>query len=58
LVQPFDVDAFAERLLMLIRDEELRHKMGAEARQSSRQYHIEDIALRWKSLFEEVLGEQ
>ena len=58
LVQPFDVDAFAERLLMLIRDEELRHKMGAEARQSSRQYQIEDIALRWKSLFEEVMGEQ
>jgi len=58
LVQPFDVDAFAERLLMLICDEELRHKMGAEARQSSRQYQIEDIALRWKSLFEEVMGEQ
>ena len=58
LVQPFDVDAFAERLLTLMRDEELRHKMGAEARQSSRQYQIEDIALRWKSLFEEVMGEQ
>ena len=58
LVQPFDVDAFAERLLALIRDEELRYKMGAEARQSSRQYQIEDIALRWKSLFEEVMGEQ
>jgi glycosyltransferase involved in cell wall biosynthesis len=58
LVHPFDVDVFADRLLMLIRDEELRHKMGAEARQSSRQYQIEDIALRWKSLFEEVMGEQ
>lgn len=58
LVQPFDVDAFAERLLTLMRDEELRHKMGASARQSSRQYQIEDIALRWKSLFEEVMGEQ
>ena len=58
LVQAFDVDAFAERLLALIRNEELRYKMGAEARQSSRQYQIEDIALRWKSLFEEVMGEQ
>lgn len=58
LVQPFDVDTFAGRLLTLIRDEELRYKMGAEARQSSRQYQIEDIALRWKSLFEEVMGEQ
>ena len=58
LVQAFDVDAFAERLLTLIRNEELRYKMGAEARQSSRQYQIEDIALRWKSLFEEVMGEQ
>ena len=58
LVQPFDVNTLAERLLTLIRDEELRQKMGAEARQSSRQYQIEDIALRWKSLFEEVMGEQ
>lgn len=58
LVQPFDVDVFAEHLLALIRDEELRHKMGTEARQSSRQYQIEDIAMRWKSLFEEVMGEQ
>ena len=58
LVQPFDVNTLAERLLTLIRDEELRQKMGAEERQSSRQYQIEDIALRWKSLFEEVMGEQ
>lgn len=58
LVQAFDVDAFAERLLTLIRDDELRKKMGAEARQSSRQYQIEDIAMRWKSLFEEVMGKQ
>lgn len=58
LVQPFDVDIFAERLLTLIRDEELRQKMGAEARQSSLHYQIEDIALRWNSLFEEVMGEQ
>lgn len=58
LVQTFDVDAFAERLLALMHDETLRQKMGKEARQSSRQYQIEDIALRWKSLFEEVMGEQ
>ena len=56
LVQPFDVDAFAERLLMLIRNEELRQKMGVEAHQSSRQYQIENIALRWKSLFEELMA--
>jgi glycosyltransferase involved in cell wall biosynthesis len=56
LVQPFDVDAFAERLLMLMRNEELRQKMGVEAHQSSSQYQIENIALRWKSLFEELMA--
>jgi glycosyltransferase involved in cell wall biosynthesis len=56
LMPPFDVDAFAQRLIALTNDGELRRKIGAEARQSSSRYEIEKIALMWKKLFEEVCG--
>ena len=56
LVPPFDIDVYAERLLTLIQHEDLRQRMGVEARQTSCQYRIEDIALRWKALFDEVVN--
>ena len=54
LIPPFDVDAYAEKIVKLIQDEELRRKMGANASASSRRYAIEDIAERWKQLFDEL----
>ena len=48
----------AERLLTLMQNEDLRRRMGSEARQASCQYQVEDIALRWKILFEELTNKQ
>lgn len=56
LVPPFDIDAYANRLLALMQNEDLRQRMGFEARQTSFQYQIDDIAVRWKALFEEVVN--
>lgn len=58
LIPPFDIDAYAERLLTLMQNEDLRRRMGSEARQASCQYQVEDIALRWKILFEELTNKQ
>ncbi len=58
LVPPFDIDVYVERLLMLMQHEDLRQNMGIRARQTSYQYQIEDIALRWKALFDEVVNGQ
>lgn len=58
LVPPFDIDVYAERLLTLMQHEDLRQSMGIQARQTSYQYQIEDIALRWKALFDEVVTGQ
>ena len=55
LVKPFDVDEYADSLLRLICDEQLRSQMGNRALDSSKQYMIEDIALQWKNLFDEVM---
>ena len=55
LVKPFDVDDYAESLLRLMRDDQLRTQMGRRAYESSKRYSIEDIALQWKGLFDEVM---
>ena len=54
LIPPFDVDAYAEKLIRLILDEPLRREIGANARKSSQRYAIDDIANQWKQLFEEL----
>lgn len=54
LIPPFDVDAYAEKLIRLILDETLRREIGANARKSSQRYAIDDIANQWKQLFEEL----
>ena len=54
LVKPFDVDAYADSLLRLIQDDELRSQMGKCAHESSKRYLIEDIAQKWKDLFDEI----
>ena len=55
LVKPFDVDEYADSLLRLMQDDQLRSQMGNHACESSKQYYIEDIALQWKEFFDEVI---
>ena len=56
LVKPFDVDEYADSLLRLMRDDQLRAQMGNRAYESSKRYLIEDIAQQWKFLFDEVMA--
>ena len=55
LVKPFNVDDYADRLLCLMRDDQLRTQMGNRAYESSKRYSINDIAMQWKNLFDEVM---
>lgn len=57
LVPPFNVNEYAESLLRLMRDDQLRAQMGNRAFESSRRYSIEDIALQWKGLFDELMAD-
>ena len=54
LIPPFDINAFAEKVILLMRNEELRKRMGANARQSVSQYDIDKVGLQWKQLFDEL----
>lgn len=56
LVTPFDVEEYAESLLRLMRDDQLRCQMGENAHNTSKRYSIEDIASQWKELFDNVMS--
>ncbi len=57
LVSPFDINAFAEKVILLMNDQKLRTDMGCKAQKEALQYDIETIGLRWKRLFDELKGE-
>lgn len=51
LVPPGDEDALAERIIRLIRDRDLRIRMGASARERSEDYHPRIVMAQWDELF-------
>lgn len=55
LVPVNDERAMADRICQLIEDEELRHKMGAAAKETAKKYHIENITKQWMQLFNELI---
>ena len=57
LVPVGDEDSLADRIIRLIENQDLRKTMGAFARQTSEQYRIEFISVRWMALFEALLKE-
>lgn len=55
LISPFDVEVFAEKVVLLMKDEELRRKMGENARRSAAKYDIDIVGQQWKQLFDELM---
>lgn len=53
LIPPFDIDAFAEKLFLLMTDDNLRKQMGENAQKSAAQYDIAKICFQWKQMFDE-----
>ena len=54
IVPQFDCEAFAEAMLRLAENEELRISMGAAAREKSQQFTVGKITEQWKTLLEEI----
>ena len=55
LISPFDVEAFAEKVILLMKDEDLRREMGENARRSAAKYDIDIVGQQWKQLFDELM---
>lgn len=55
LIPDGDLAAYTAALLDVIGDDELRHRMGAKAHVTAREYEIDAIAARWEGLFTQLL---
>ena len=56
LISPFDTEEFANKIIQLIQDEDLRHHMANNAHQVSCRYDLTIIAAQWQKLFDELKG--
>lgn len=56
LIPTFDIDAFADKLIILMQDEKLRIRMGEKAQKSAAKYNMDSIGLQWKQLFDELMA--
>ena len=54
LIQPFDIDAYANALMELIENEELRMHLALNAKRDVKRFGPEKIMDDWENLFEEV----
>ena len=57
LIPPFDVNLLADKVMLLMKNQELRYRMGADAQKAASQYEMDKIGLQWKQLFDELKGE-
>lgn len=55
LIEDGNVDSFVQKLELLIENENLRMKMGENAKESVKKYDLESIMQQWKSLFESLV---
>ena len=51
LIQPFDLDAYAEKVISLIKDSELRRKFGENGQKNVQKYQLSVIMEKWHQLF-------
>ena len=58
LIKSRDIQAFADRVCQLIKDKELRRRMGQNGIVSSQRFRADIIMPRWINLFEKLLSSQ
>lgn len=51
LVNPGDIDGLSDRIIRVLKDEDLRKSMGAHALMSSRRYDVDTVMSQWDALF-------
>lgn len=56
LVPSGNIDSLAEAMHQMMSDNNFRQQMAAAAIINAKRFQLDGIALRWKSLFEEILS--
>ena len=58
LVEKENINQLAEKIILLIENEELRKQMGAKARKNVARFKIDNIAEEWHCLFSQLIKEK
>lgn len=56
LIPMHDKEQFAEKLMFLMRDEELRKRMGIEAKENAKRFHSDVVMSQWMELFHKLMS--
>ena len=56
LIPVFNIELFADRLVRLMNDVDLRNTMGKKGQIKAQSYQIDSIGLQWKQLFDELMN--
>ena len=54
LIKPFDLDSYAEKVITLIENHELRLKLGSNAQKSTEKYQLSKVMDQWHQLFSKL----
>jgi len=57
-VEAGDVEALAQRVVDLLMNEDLRHRMGQRARQLAERFHVQKVAAQYRQLYYDVAGKK
>ena len=57
IVPDGDIDALAETMMKLMGDDELRKRMGEEAKKVVETYSEEKVMSKWMKLYEEIVAD-
>ena len=55
IINEGDKEMFAQRLVELMKNDELRQELGGHARESSRKYNVDNIMEQWLALFSNMI---
>ncbi|WP_018674744.1 glycosyltransferase family 4 protein [Riemerella columbina] len=58
LVEPYNIEMFAEKLMILMENETLRKEMSEEALRVSKRYEMSNIMKKWEGLFDDLIGKR
>lgn len=54
IIEEGDKEKFAQRLVELMKNVELRQKLGRNAKESSKKYNVDNIMEQWLALFSKI----
>ena len=57
-MKAFNVEEYAQQMIRLINNADLRKQLGNAAQETSWRYDIDGVAEKWRTMFDEVIADK